>query len=280
MPELPEVETITRRLATVLPGKIIERIEVTAPKSWRGPLPTLPTKIISVSRRAKHIKVLLEDGTFLVIHLKMTGQLLYQDADRRLGGGHPSPDWVAALPSKHTRCILYLNDDARLFFNDQRLFGWIWHMTVEELAHFEQKFGPEAHTDATVLYLQQKVAKSQQPIKVLMLDQTVLAGLGNIYVCDALHVAKINPQKPANRLSASEIHELCQAIRQTLLLGIEYQGTTFDGQYVDIDGMAGGYQKVARVYGKAGEPCIVCATPLEKYALRGRGTYWCPHCQM
>ncbi|HYD35640.1 MAG TPA: bifunctional DNA-formamidopyrimidine glycosylase/DNA-(apurinic or apyrimidinic site) lyase [Vitreimonas sp.] len=282
MPELPEVETIVRKLQQLLPGKHIVQVEKFHPKSFQGEHSMIEgAEIQQVSRRAKVINIHLNQNRHLLVHLKMTGQLIYLDDTVRVGGGHPTADWVQALPSKHTRVALSFADHSKLFFNDQRLFGWLKTVKSADLPLFFEGMGPDVIDPlVTPEYLAQIFKSRSVPVKQLIMDNTIMCGLGNIYACDALNVAQIHPLRPGKSLSFEEIERLLAASRKVLLKGIELGGTTFDGKYVDVDGMAGKYQSIVRVYGREGKPCLHCGTPIEKIQLGGRGTYFCPSCQV
>ncbi len=288
MPELPEVETIVRKLQHVLPGKTLAQVEVRHVKSLHGqPSELEGRQVVAVSRRAKLIQIELAPTSsektaplFIVIHLKMTGQLIYQDHKLRIGGGHPTADWVDQLPGTHTRIITTFTDDTKLFFNDQRLFGWWKVVDAAGLTELHHGLGPDVNQPAfTAEYLQRHISKRRVPIKQVIMDNAVVCGIGNIYACDSLNLARIAPTRPANTLSAQEIEVLVTACRQVIEQGIALGGTTFDGKYVDIAGMAGKYQTVVRVYGREGSPCPNCGALIEKTKLAGRGTYFCPECQ-
>jgi formamidopyrimidine-DNA glycosylase len=282
MPELPEVETITRRLKQVLPSKQILDVDVLANKSLQGSLELLKGKTIKdVVRRAKISSIVFEDNTYLATHLKMTGQLIYVDPQTRLGGGHPTADWVSELPTKHTRIRYQLSDDAELFFNDQRLFGWMKLLTQEEHDQLFSTWGPDIIDDAvTTAFLQEKFSRRSIPIKQAIMDNAILCGVGNIYAADSLNLARISPFRPANSLSEKEIAVLLTAMKETIAKAVDMGGTTFDGSYVSIDGFAGGYQNEVLAYGRQGKPCYNCGTLLEKEKIAGRGTYYCPNCQV
>lgn len=281
MPELPEVETIARRLRQVLPGKKIVEFTQLHPKSFEGETnQVLDTTIIAVTRKSKLLGFELDSGNVLMTHLKMTGQLLYTDGQKRIGGGHPSSDWVTQLPSSHTRLSFKFQDASQLFFNDQRLFGWMRVMTPNQVAQEYAKLGPDViDIQFTVEYFTQQLSKRSIAIKTAIMTNQIVAGVGNIYACDALNLARIDPYRPAKSLAKSEIISLHQALLEIIGKGIELGGTTFDGKYVDIDGLAGGYQQVARVYGRQDLPCLHCKTPILKSKLAGRGTYYCRKCQ-
>lgn len=281
MPELPEVETIVRRLSEVLPGKTIRKIEVFKEKSFQGdPKLLIGKKITKVGRRAKIIWLQITGEHDLIIHLKMTGQLILVDGEKKVGGGHPTKDWIRELPSKHTRVVFYFTDKSALYFNDLRIFGWLKVVDDVSLKEEFQKYGPDANlASVSLAYLQNAFAHRRLPIKLALMDNAVLAGVGNIYANEALYIAKVHPQHPANTLTDAEWKKVYQATKKVIRDGIRLGGTTFDGKYVDIRGLAGKYQKKLLVYGRKGKPCPTCKTPIEKIQLGGRGTFFCPQCQ-
>lgn len=280
MPELPEVETIARRIEPHLVGKKLLRVVTCHKKSVQGDISLVESfKLTAVFRRAKMLVLQFKNENALLIHLKMTGQILYQDPVVRLGGGHPTADWIAELPSKHTRAILEFSDESKVFFNDMRLFGWIKAVNPIQLEQAFQKYAPDITSlEITLKLFFAKLQRSRQPIKVVIMDQAVIAGVGNIYANDALHLAKIHPARPANSLSKRESGVLLVALQNVIQLGIERQGATIHS-FRHIDGFAGSYQEVVRTYGKDGEPCSNCGTPIERTKIGGRGTFFCPQCQ-
>jgi formamidopyrimidine-DNA glycosylase len=282
MPELPEVETIARRLQQVLPGKKILGVSPLAAKSFIGdPKQLVGATIIRVDRRAKVLSLVLNNGWYVATHLKMTGQLIYIDPSRRVGGGHPTADWTRQLPSSHTRIHYTLSDGADLFFNDQRLFGWMKVLSEFEHATLFAHHGPDITEDqVTVEYLQPLFARRTLPIKQVIMDNQIVAGIGNIYACDCLNLARIAPNRAAKTLTRKEIETLLAAAKQVINRAIELGGTTSDGMYVNIDGFAGGYQEEVLTYGRMGQPCYNCGSNIIKTKLGGRGTYWCPVCQV
>ncbi len=280
MPELPEVETIRARLEPVLSGKKILSVIEHHPKPFQGSRSDVEgMEITGVSRRAKILQFDLSNDMCLVSHLKMTGQWIYQDTAQRLGGGHPTADWIQDLPSKHSRLEFELSDGAQLFFNDQRLFGWVKVVDRKGLEDEYAGLGPDV-TDAgfTVQYFASKVGARRVPVKQFIMDNAVVCGVGNIYACDSLNVAKIDPLKPISELSPEELETLYFAMRSVIEQGVELGGATMD-HFRHIDGFSGEYQHHARVYGRAGEPCKNCGEQIEKIKLGGRGTFFCPRCQ-
>jgi len=282
MPELPEVETIVRKLQTVLPGKKIHTTVAVHAKTFVGdPAVVIGLEVLSVTRRAKIIQLQLSQGQNLLIHLKMTGQLIYLDHEQRLGGGHPTPDWINELPSKHTRVFFAFKDTSQLFFNDQRLFGWIKLLADHEVKALFSALAPDVIDEVvTAEYLANKIKNRSQNIKQLSMDNTVMCGLGNIYACDALNMAKLHPLRPGKSLSFAEIETLLHSAKEILAKGIELGGTTFDGKYVDSEGLAGKYQNIVRVYDREGLPCQNCQQLITKMQIGGRGTYFCANCQL
>lgn len=281
MPELPEVETITKRLKPYLVEKTISEVVQHHPKTFHGSPKTVEgLKITDVSRRAKMIRIQLEKNQNLLIHLKMTGQVIYVDDQHRVGGGHPTEDWISQLPSKHTRTEIHFVDGAKLFFNDQRLFGWIKVMTDEEVDKEFAKYAPDVISPLfTLEYFSEVVQRRGMPIKLLIMDNTIVSGIGNIYACDALNLARISPFQKANSLTSDQIETLYNAVKATIQKGIDLGGATTDGKYIDVHGFAGKYQLQARVYDRKGKECLNCGGEIVKEKLGGRGTYYCSNCQ-
>lgn len=282
MPELPEVETIIRDLTVHLVNKTIKQVSVIYP----GSINQKPVKFIAhlegqkiknLSRRGKNI-ILQLTTDYLVIHLKMTGQLVWRGGQTTLAGGHPIINVGQELPNKFTRVILKFAAGT-LYFNDVRKFGWVRIMTALELELYLQRLGVEPlGIDFTKDYLQTALAAKRIAIKAALLDQSKIAGLGNIYVDEALWASGIAPTRPANSLSKPELKKLQQAIVAVLNLSISQRGTSFNN-YRDGNGEAGNNMKFLKVYGRANEGCPKCRRPLKKFRLAGRGTHWCDHCQ-
>lgn len=286
MPELPEVETIRLGLAKLLPGKVVKDVWHDWPKSFpNAPADVaqflLHSKITSVQRRAKVLIINLSSKYSLMIHLKMTGQLVFRGKEN-FGAGHPSKDLVADLPVKSTRVVLEFTDGSKLFFNDQRKFGWMRLLPAIEIPEidFFKKVGPEPLEDeftADVL-IERLLRRKNSPIKAALLDQTTLAGVGNIYADEALFAAKIHPLTPVRLLSRAKLIVLHEALRTVLRLSIEKGGST-DRNYVDASGQNGSYLSFAQVFRRQGQPCPRCGTEIIKIRAAGRGTHICPRCQ-
>jgi formamidopyrimidine-DNA glycosylase len=281
MPELPEVETVRQRLEQVLIGNTISQIQVLRDKSFQGQTQkVIGASIQAVSRKAKLLRLQLDNDLNLLIHLKMTGQLIFVSDDVKTGGGHPTADWVRNLPSKHTRVIIEFSDDSKLYFNDMRVFGWMRVLDDEQVLAEFNKYGPDViDENFTAKYLQKKLANRTIAIKEAMMTNQIVGGIGNIYANEALFEAGIDPRRSAKSLSLDELRRLVTASKQVIRAGLEAGGTTFDGRYVDVDGLAGSYQNQLKVYDKEGEPCPNCQGKIKKIKIGQRGTYFCPQCQ-
>lgn len=271
MPELPEVETVRRDLDRLLAGRVLGSVQGLFPGSVkdisfkRFAEILQGSKIVKVGRRAKYLLISIDSGRTLVIHLKMTGVLQHQKK------GDPLP--------RSARIIFYFKDGTRLVFSDQRKFGFIKLADdPNELAEIK-KLGPEPlDPKFTPVILKQRLAGRKGPIKTVLLDQTVLAGLGNIYVLEALHRAGIAPQRSAALLKDDQIKKLHFAIVRTLKEAVAARGSSVDS-YRDGQGKSGWFQVKHRVYDKEGQSCKKCGHKIVKEMFRGRGTYWCPKCQ-
>lgn len=282
MPELPEVETIARRLATKLIGLKINAITVLRDKSWIGRTDlVLHQQISAVTRRAKMLIFELDQvPVSILVHLKMTGQLIHVDKNKaKVGGGHPTIDWIEDLPGKHTRVVLALNDGSTLFFNDMRVFGWMKVVSMKDKIKEFEKYGYDViDVQVTTDWFYQQLQKKSQPIKQVIMDSSLIAGVGNIYACDGLHLAGISPALPAKSLSMQHADKLLHALQSVINRGIELGGATIQN-YKNVDGLAGKYQLERRVYARENEPCSVCGKPILRIKQGGRSTFYCPQCQ-
>ncbi|AGW14601.1 bifunctional DNA-formamidopyrimidine glycosylase/DNA-(apurinic or apyrimidinic site) lyase [Megalodesulfovibrio gigas] len=272
MPELPEVETIARGLRPALEGRGIVSLDIRHAGSVRGGLDaktlaaTVPgRRILAVSRRAKLLLLTLSDDLILAFHLKMTGRLHL-----------PAPD---ELPDRHTHLIFHLDNGGRLFFMDMRKFGYCAALTAGQLQAFPfyAALGPEP-LETSPEDLAGRLKGRRGRIKALLLDQTVLAGVGNIYADEALFRAGLRPDAPADAVSASRKIGLMTHVRAVLQEGIDSCGASIRN-YVDARGDAGAFQNTFNVYGRAGQPCPRCAASLEKMTVAGRTSTFCPRCQ-
>jgi formamidopyrimidine-DNA glycosylase len=240
-------------------------------------------EVLTVKRRAKVLLIELSSNYSLVIHLKMTGQLVFRSDDQRFGAGHPSQSLIGTLPDKSTRVTLTFADGSRLFFNDQRKFGWLRLLPTAEVMNldFFRKVGPEPlAADFTWQALQARMLHRQKSnVKAVLLDQTVLAGIGNIYADEALWGAKIHPLTLVKDLTSAQFKTLYKELIFVLKLAIEKGGST-DRNYVNAEGKRGSYMSFARVFRREGQACPRCGNIIEKSRVAGRGTHTCPVCQV
>jgi len=284
MPELPEVETIVRGLDKLLPGKTITGIDFNTPKSFPNAEEDVKkflvgSKIAKVKRRGKVIIIDLSTDYTLITHLKMTGQLIYRSSNKNFGGGHPTDSLVGKLPDRSTRVVVDFNDKTQLFFNDQRKFGWMRLLPTIEVPNidFFKKLGPEPlESSFNWQDLDKRLQRRKNSsIKPVLLDQTIVAGIGNIYADESLWMSKIHPATQVNRLTKNKIKELHSNIKAVLSLSIEKGGST-DRNYLNAEGKKGSYLEFANVFRKDGQPCVRCGTIMIKFKLFGRGTHICP----
>jgi formamidopyrimidine-DNA glycosylase len=275
MPELPEVETIRRQLEPKVVGRTIVHAEVLDPL-WCAPrdpaeIERALTKrgVESIGRRGKYLLVALEGDGFLVMHLRMTGNVLWVPADEDVPG------------RRHLRVRLVLDDGSRILFVDMRRFGT--GIVLEGKAALDDylgsRLGPEPLEPAFTGDVLRDLARGRKaPVKAFLLDQGRIAGIGNIYADEALWRARIHPLKPAGRLRGEDFERLRDAIVETLEAGIESFGASID-DYRHVDGERGSMQERFLVHLREGEPCPRCGTSIVKMRAAGRGTYVCPHCQ-
>jgi len=288
MPEGPEVETIRRGLELGVVGQKIARVDVAWERSFAVPADLIEQIVVGaaishVSRRAKVLIIELNNGYSLLFHLKMTGQMVLVKADgERFAGGHPSESMRSQLPDTSTRVVFGFESGDTLYFNDQRKFGWVKLVPTAEIKQdaLVARLGPEVLSDEfSITYLQTQLDRHKRaPIKPVILDQSTVAGIGNIYADESLHLAKLHPRRLAGSLTPIEVKRLYKAIRQIIALGIEHGGTSFS-HYVNSLGGKGDYLQHARVFRREGQPCPVCGTIIEKIRVAGRGTHICPKCQ-
>jgi len=291
MPELPEVETIKRVLEKAIVGKTIKNIEVRKAKIFQGkPEEVIGRKIEKIERRGKMLIIKLSGDKALLVHFKLTGQMVWAEENSKFEIrnskfvvlGHPVPFAGTELPAKTTHVIFEI-DGGKLFYNDLRQFGWIKVITNYELriTDYLKNLGPEPFDkEFTVEYLQRIFSRTSKPIKLVLMDQTKIAGVGNIYANEALFEAGILPLKPAKKLRNGEIKKLREVVIKVLREGIKYGGSSAkDEAYIKPTGEPGSYQQHFRVYQRAGEKCRKCGTIIKRINLGGRGTFWCPKCQ-
>lgn len=287
MPELPEVETVRRDLERVLLNLLITKVDVLHTKTIQPLTAAELTKklhnqsITKITRIGKLLIFSLHKGeSVLLVHLKMTGQMIWQDKETSFAGGHSFKTPTTALPNKHTRLVIAFKGGAQLFFNDLRLFGYWKFAEPVELEKIKSAYGIEPLTENfTWPNFKKALSGRKTNIKALLLNQTIISGLGNIYVDEALWRAKILPSRRVNTLSEVELKKLWQACHEVIKLGVKHRGTTFN-HFVDGHGKKGGFLKFLEVYGKKGQPCSRCGTPIKKVSLAGRGTHFCSKCQV
>ena len=281
MPELPEVETIVRQLNKAVKGQKIENIEVKVEKLFKGnPKDIIGEKIIEIDRRSK-ILIFKLTHNFLLIHLKMTGQLIYipKGSKHIIVGGHPEKAYEQPLPHKHTHIIFHLSGGT-LYFNDMRKFGWAKVLKKEDDLKKEVKdLGPEYNwPEFTQEYLTKALSRRQIPIKTALLNQSIISGLGNIYSDEVLFCASIRPTHKANSLNSKQIKSIYNCIPLIFEEAIRYGGTS-KKDYLHITGEKGTYYEYTKIYDKAGRPCKKCKTIVQKVKINGRTSSFCPNCQ-
>ncbi len=321
MPELPEVETVRIGLSQLLPGRVLQSVQHDTPKSF----PTAPAdvqeflvgaSVTDVRRRAKVLMIDFSSDYTLVIHLKMTGQMVFvgrplsiqrrlessskiaasqqkndwipgrarndNETEVRFGAGHPNDSLIHELPDKSTRVAFTFTDSSKLFFNDQRKFGWVRLLPTLEVPNidFMKKVGPEPlSSEFTSSELAARLQRRKNTnIKAALLDQTVLAGVGNIYADESLWGAKIHPSTLVKNVSNKKIKTLFAELQYVLNLAIEKGGSS-DRNYVNAEGKRGSYLSFARVFRREGQACPRCGTEIIKLRVAGRGTHICPRCQ-
>lgn len=270
MPELPEAETIKKDLSRLIVGRKILAIETDSAKQVQPSLAVVKkavvgAKINQIKRRAKLIQIFLANGKVLVVHLKLTGRLLVRKKTA------PKDDWQ--------RVTIELNGGKQLRLADLRKFGWMRLVENEkELEKILNEFGPEPLDDLDLVSFKKILISTRRPIKIVLMDQKKISGIGNIYASDALFLAGIDPRRPASKLTGKEAKKLYQAIEKVLRAGIRFRGAS-DQYYLDALGRKGSYQDHFLVYGREDKKCFKCQGKIKKIKLGGRGTYFCPRCQ-
>jgi formamidopyrimidine-DNA glycosylase len=299
MPELPEVESIRRGLESVLLGQKILQTTINKPKLVSGsgnkrvvsPQKTLDfvqktakRKITQVGRRNKNLILELDDNSAIVIHLKMTGQLVYKPnsaSQKMVLGGHPIELSEKQIPNKHTHIIFEL-EKGNLFYNDVRQFGYLLYFEdkngLDFQAHFQDLGLEPLSKEFTLKYFEESLAKTKSILKKVLLDQKIVVGLGNIYADEVCFRAKVLPFRQALTLSKAEVKKLYEAIVEILPLAI-LEGGSSVANYLLADGSRGNFARFHQVYGKSGKPCLVCSQILQSQKINGRTTVYCLHCQ-
>lgn len=280
MPELPEVETVRRGLSGFCLHKKIEHVKVFCEKSFIGPVELAENvEVVAFRRRGKALLVDLSNGVTMMIHLRMTGQLIW-DGGERFAAGHPSENFVSELPNKQTRVVFEFKDGT-LYFNDQRKFGFVKLIPTEEVEQdaFIAALGPEPWEMSGSELYEKLQRRKNSPVKAVILDQKVVAGIGNIYADEALFYAGVYPGRRAGSLSLEEATKVLEGACKVMTASIESGGSTM-ATYVRADGTRGSYlEKFAQVFRREGEKCRRCGTEILKTRVAGRGTHFCPKCQ-
>jgi formamidopyrimidine-DNA glycosylase len=280
VPELPEVESIRLQLERFLIGHEILSIEVKNRRIFPdNEKEILGAKFIKARRFGKVTVLDLDNKLSLMIHVKMTGQVIYRGPN--LKNPLNSPKISGGLPGPHTHVIFTLDKGGMLYYNDFRRFGWIRIVKTSEVEKtgLVGKMGPEPFVGLTFDYFKNVLSKTKRAIKVVIMDQAKIAGVGNIYANDALYLSKIHPSRPANSLIDTEQKSLYDAIHEVLKVGMKYGGSS-ENSFVTPDGGEGSYQRHTLVYGKQNQICLNCKkTKIVKIMIGSRGTYLCPNCQ-
>ena len=272
MPEMPEVETIKRDLEKKMRGKRVERVIIKNKKSVKMPTPSefirqIEGKVFTgVERRGKFLLLGLDSEDSLVIHLKLTGRLIYSKKGEELG---------------YSRIVFVFQDNTQLSFTDIRGFGGIWLIPDREFQKIPtlDNLGPEPLAeDFTVAKFGDLLKGKRGKIKSLLMNQEFMAGIGNIYSQEALFLSQIHPERIPSSLADEEIEKLYENLRQVLKKAISYRGSSVD-TYVDLEGKKGSFESQLKVYGREGKPCFKCGTSVKRIEVSGRGTYFCPNCQ-
>lgn len=288
MPELPEVEAIKLQLGKFLKGHKILSVDIKNRKTFQGDEKNIfNAKILATRRFGKVLVIDLDNGYSILTHVKLTGQYIYR------GPNLPNPNplskkVIGGVPGSHTLVVFNLDKGGVLYYNDVRRFGWIKIVKSDDVKNekFVSKLGPEPPVvkdfmgkKLTLEEFRDILSKSGRPVKVVLMDQEKMGGVGNIYANDALWLSKINPKTPAKSIDPGKVKELYEAVIEVLKQGIKFGGAS-ELAFVTPDGKEGSYQNHTLAYGREGEPCERCHKGIiKKYFLNGRGTYVCPVCQ-
>ena len=282
MPELPEVETIRKNLIPKICRKVIADVVVLEPKQFIGNKNLIIQGLVEdITRRGKILTIKIKkpgkNFLYLNIHLKMSGQLLYaENKDNAVYKNIIPKTNSFKLPTTTTRVIIIFSDNSALFFNDLRKFGWIKISRETMITKGTDVLSPEF----TLEKLGNLIKSVNKPIKVFLMDQSMIAGIGNIYANDALFIAGIDPQRKTQSLSHVEIKRLFKSINKVIKEGLKLRGSSAkDESYILPDGSRGSYQKHFRVYERENQPCLVCQKKIKRIKQGGRSTYFCPNCQ-
>ncbi|MFH1602222.1 MAG: bifunctional DNA-formamidopyrimidine glycosylase/DNA-(apurinic or apyrimidinic site) lyase [Candidatus Shapirobacteria bacterium] len=270
MPELPEIETIKKGLEKLIVGKKIKSISAASPKQIKPSLKEVKKNIVGkkikkVKRRGKLLLIILEKNLVLGVHLKMTGRLFFRIKI------DPEDDYQ--------RAVISLSEGAELRLSDLRKFAYIRLIKGKNnLDNILNEFGPEPFSDLSFSYFKKLLSSTSRSIKVLLMDQSKISGIGNIYANEALFLARLDPRKSANEISEKKVKKLYEAILEVLKRGLQYRGAS-DQYYLDAKGEKGSYQDHFLVYKREGQKCFGCPGKVKRIKLGGRGTFFCPACQ-
>lgn len=285
MPELPEVETIKLGLQKYVIGHKIIDVEIKAPNIFEGDKKDIiGAKIKAIRRIGKGLIIDLDNDYSLAIHIKLTGQLVFRDDKTK---NIPiSKEKVGSIPNKFTHIVFYLDKNAKLYYNDQRRFGWIRVVKTKDIMDmkFFKTMGPEpfgyGEGPALTIEMFKNILRGRTTkIKPLIMDQEKIGGIGNIYANDALFEAKIDPKKSSKSLTDKEVEKLFESIHNVMEKGFKYGGAS-EMTFVNVLGQTGEYQRYSLVYGKNNSMCAECKGKIEFEKIAGRGTYYCPNCQV
>lgn len=291
MPELPEVETVRRGLKPFILNKKIVQVLPEPGKGFHGDVKNVDgATVTDIGRRGKALLIDLDNGYTLLIHLRMTGQLIWRGKNAQVGkvddaeqfaAGHPSKNFTDVLPNKQTR-VTFVFDEGKLFFNDQRKFGFVKVVPTAEVA--QDKFIAELAKEPWEMKTEELFAKCQRhgksPIKAVLLNQKIIAGLGNIYADESLFYASVHPASLAGSLTEDQVGKILEGARSVMQAAIDAGGSTM-ATYVRPDGTTGDYlEKFAQVFHREGQACPRCGAVIEKTRCAGRGTHYCPKCQV
>ncbi len=284
MPELPEVETIRQDLRKKILHIPIDKVEVRRASMVKGDVlhfqNTLQGNEISeIARVGKLLLFELKHGGHVAVHLKMTGQLLYRFGGKLIAGGHTFPPVHAELPNKHSHVIITFHNGSVLFFNDMRLFGYMDIVSDEARERVYKGYGPEPlDKEFTPAYLFSILKKRSISVKGVLLNQTLIAGIGNIYADETCFLAGVRPGRKASSVTKKESERLVASAKKIMAKAIKERGTTFN-DYRDPEGRKGNFVQFLKVYGRGGKPCTACGKVLIKTVVAGRGTVYCKTCQ-
>jgi len=285
MPELPEVETIRSDLSAQIVGKKITGLIINSPKTInRSPATfkkdVIGKKIISISRLGKLLIIELSTDTFILIHLKMTGQLIFRQKNKIIPGGHSQSGMdIDNLPNKHTRLIFNFSDHSQLFFNDLRRFGFVKLADQKSKDKEKSKYGLDVFSPEFGLpFFKTLIKNKKTKLKSFLLNQKFISGIGNIYADEICFASRVRPDRPLNSLSPSEVKKIFSTTKKIIKQAVAKRGTTFNN-YRDGEGQTGNFSHYLKVYKKNGQSCPRCGSTIKRIKISSRSTHFCPSCQ-